>query len=436
MTRKGLILLPFLLVALAATPAWAGNGHFLHGIGAVNSSMGGAGVALPIDTLGALHLNPALLTGFEGHQFAFSVEQATASNAVESTVPTPFGPVSGRTEEDGDPALIPAFGWLRHKDGARVAFGMGFLGLAGFGVDYPQDPGNPILAPQPFGFGRVFSNYQILRVPVAFAWQINPRFSLGVSLSAARATLTADPAGFASPDCSGPAGPCFVPRVNNDSAWGFGGSVGLYYRVNDLLALGASYTLEQEFEDFEWNATVANPNLPNFGAGRQIEFQLNSPATLVAGIGLTPTDRLKIAIDGKMINYEDTEGFGGSGIDPATGRARGLGWEDITVIAAGLQFQATSRLALRLGYNASESPIPDQAAFFNVSSPAIFEDHLTAGFGFKVNDALSADLAYYRAFSNEITGPFIDPARGPVPGTQVTNEMELDGLVATFRFGL
>ncbi|HEV3077497.1 MAG TPA: hypothetical protein VHB47_23960, partial [Thermoanaerobaculia bacterium] len=59
---------------LGAVPAAAGNGHFLHGVGAVNDAMGGAGVALPNDTLGALNLNPALLTELDGSGFEFSAE--------------------------------------------------------------------------------------------------------------------------------------------------------------------------------------------------------------------------------------------------------------------------------------------------------------------------------------------------------------------------
>src|ERR1700681_1252963 len=197
MRRKSLV--PLLALTLLATPAvWAGDGHTLHGVGAVNSSMGGAGVALPIDTLGGLLLNPALAVGQDGSHFAFSAEYNGAKNAVESSVQTPIGTFSGHTDEAGDRALIPAFGFVHHTRGSNFAYGIGFLGLAGFGADYPQDNHNPILAPQPQGFGRVYSNYQLLKVPTVLAWQLSDAFSFGLSLNAARATLTADPAGFAS----------------------------------------------------------------------------------------------------------------------------------------------------------------------------------------------------------------------------------------------
>ncbi|HEX6903428.1 MAG TPA: outer membrane protein transport protein [Thermoanaerobaculia bacterium] len=421
MNRKGLAPVVLLSFALATPAAWAGNGHVLHGIGAVNSSMGGAGVALPNDALGALNLNPALLARMEGHKFEFSVEYNNPGNAVESSV----GPFSGRTEDDGDTVLIPAVGWARHKAGSRVGYGMGVLGLAGFGVDYPQDPTNPLLAPQPFGFGRVYSNYQLIKIPFVAAWQLSDSFSLGVSFNAALGTLTADPAGFATPDCSGPTGPCFFPRVNSDSAWGFGATVGVHYQINPAWALGLSYGTEIDFEDFEFNSAVANPNLPTFGTNREITLQLNYPSVIVGGIAFTPSDRLAIAVDGKMINYEDTEGF-----------ADVLGFEDIVVYDIGVQYRATDRITLRGGYNVAENPIPEERTFFTVSVPAIFEDRVSLGVGLRVNEALELNAGYYKVFENRITGPFVNPAIGPVPGTSVTTEMSMESILVAFSFNL
>lgn len=420
MRLKGPTLLATALT-LTALPAWAGNGHVLHGIGATNSAMGGAGVALPNDALGALHLNPALLADLPGSNFEFSAEYNTAKNAVESSA----GPFSGRTEEAGDTSLVPAFGFTNKKDGSNFAYGMGFLGLAGFGADYPQTATNPLLAPQPQGFGRVYSNYQLMRVPTTLAWKLSDAFSFGVSLNVARAALTANPAGFAAPDCSGPAGPCFVPSVNSDSAWGFGASVGVRYAINPTFAIGATFNSEMDFEDFEWNTTHANPNLPNFGRARQVELQLNFPATYVAGIAITPGDRLAIALDGKLVTYEDTEGF-----------AETLGFEDINVIALGVQYKATDRFTLRAGYNKSDNPIPAERTFFTVATPAIFEDHYTLGVGIQATDNMQLNVTYYEVPENRISGPFVSPVIGPVPGTRVTTEMAMESVVATFSFHL
>jgi len=423
MNRK--VFAPLLALALAAAPAaYAGDGHTLHGIGAVNSSMGGAGVALPVDTLGGLLLNPALATQRDGSHFSFSAEYNQAKNGVSSSVATPFGTFSGKTDDAGDRVVIPAFGFTHHTKGSKVAYGVGFLGLAGFGVDYPASTTNPLLAPQPRGFGRVYANYQLLKIPATVAYQVNDSFSVGLALNAAYATLTANPAGFATPDCSGPAGPCYFPSVNADSAWGYGAAVGMLYKFTPSWALGASYNTRTTFQDFEWHSTHANPGLANFGTDRKVRQRIDMPAVAVVGLGWTPTDRFSLALDGKWINYENATGFKDV-----------LGYKDITVGDIGVQFKVTDRLALRAGYNHSENPIPATNTFLTVVTPAIFEDHYCVGFGYKATRSLSLDAAYYHVPQNEITGPFLGPT-GPVPGTSVTTNSGMDSVVLTFNFGL
>jgi long-chain fatty acid transport protein len=209
--------------------------------------------------------------------------------------------------------------------------------------------------------------------------------------------------------------------------------VGALWQATPTIAVGASYSSKIDFESFEWNSAHANPNRANFGTARKITFDLDAPANFIVGLGLTPTPRLSIALDAKRVNFSDTDGFG-SGID-AQGNAIGLGWEDIDVFALGVQFRPVPRLALRAGYNKAENAIPEASQFFNVASPAVFEDHACVGFGWRVVPDLELNLTLYRAFENRVSGPFVSPF-GPVPGTQVTNEMTLNSAVVTFSFRL
>jgi len=431
--RRGLApaLAALAAVFVVASPAAAGNGHFIHGVGAVQSSMGGVGVALPVGTLGALYMNPAMLAEVEGHEFGFSIELVDSKPEVESEVQTPFGPFVGRTENQSDVAVIPSFGWARGIGGGRrVALAMGVLSLAGFGTDYPQDSTNPILLPQPAGFGGVYSSYRFMKIPFAVAWRPADGIALGVSLNAGWASLAAQPFGATAPDCSGPTR-CFFPDVSEDSAFGYGVQLGALWTPAPAWSFGASYASEQKFEDFSWNSQVANPGLPSFGTGRQVRFGLDVPQTFAAGIGWTPSERFRAGLDGRWIGYSDTEGFE-SGFGP-DGVARGLGWEDIVIVALGAEYLATPRLALRAGWNRSESAVPDASAFLNVGSPAVFEDHLTLGLGWQLSPGWTVDLGFYRGFESDVTGSFLTPA-GPVPGTRVTNEMEVDSGLATITF--
>lgn len=416
---------------LLPVPARALNGHFVHGVGAQNTSMGGAGVGLPTDALSALAWNPALLIELDGHQVQSGLELIAGSPEVESTVQTPFGPVSGTTEDDTGLLPLPAFGWSHHADGSRLAFGMGTLALAGFATDYPQGPGNPVLAPQPQGFGRVNSEYQYLRIPLAVAWQASDRLALGAALTVGYARLGATAAAFAAPDCSSPTD-CWYPAANQKGAYGWGFQLGAFYELTQSLSLGASYSSEQRFEDFEFNSAVANPNLPTFGTGRSFAFSVDVPAQAAVGIGWRPTDRLSIALDGKWIGYDGVDGLGTFGFNP-DGSIRGFGWDDVYVGALGIEYAPSARLRLRAGYNHSDSPIVPERAMLSTPAPATFEDMASLGLGFRLTEGLDIDLGYYHGFENEVSGPLLSPA-GPVPGTTVTQRNSSDSVLTTLSF--
>ena len=72
------------LMLSIAQPASATDGHFLHGVGAVNSAMGGAGVAAPGDLMGAFYLNPAGLKCTEGSRIALGFELFKPPRTVSS----------------------------------------------------------------------------------------------------------------------------------------------------------------------------------------------------------------------------------------------------------------------------------------------------------------------------------------------------------------
>lgn len=423
--------LAVLALSLPGGAAWALNGHYLHGAGAAHSAMGGAGVALAGDPLVALYLNPALLAHTEGHHFRFGVEAIQGEPEVSSTVQTPFGAVSGTTEDDSGANPIPAFGWSRKRPGSRLAYGFGGLGLAGFSTDYAQDPANPLLAPVPQGFGRVNSEYQYLKIPFAVAYEVTPELAVGGAVTLGYAQLSANAAPFAAPDCSSPAD-CRYPEADKEAAYGWGVQVGLVWRPVEAWSFGLSYQSETSFEEFEFNSTVANPNLPDFGTARSFEFTVDLPAQLVAGLAWQPSDRLAVALDGKWIGYDGVEGLGTFGFNP-DGSIRGFGWDDIFVVALGIEYRPVERLALRAGYNQAESPVVPERAFLTTPAPAVFEDHASLGLGYRVDEFMSLDLAVYRAFEGEVSGPFLGPT-GPVPGTRVTQRNSSDSLVLTFGF--
>ena len=147
-----------LAIALPAT-ARATDGHFLHGVGAVNSALGGAAVASNTSLLGSFFVNPAGLASYEGT----NVEMGFELMKPERTVTSTYGPMKGATTSTSEFTPIPAFGFTTQLND-KVVVGLAGLGIGGFGVNYSADPANPILMPAPNGFGQVYSNFGLMKI--------------------------------------------------------------------------------------------------------------------------------------------------------------------------------------------------------------------------------------------------------------------------------
>ncbi|MEZ4416709.1 MAG: outer membrane protein transport protein [Gemmatimonadota bacterium] len=413
-----------------AGPASATDGHFLHGVGAVNSAMGGAGIAAPGDLMGSMYLNPAGLTTIDGTRVAFGFEMFKPSRTVSSSMP---GLGAGSTESKSNFVPIPSFGFSM-KAGERWTVAVAGLGIGGFGVDYPSSTANPILANRPNGFGQVYSNFSLMKIMPAAAVQASDRLSLGFALNLDWASLTVDPMPTASPVVAQtPQGPApFYSRASaGDGQFGFGLQAGLLYQATDALTFGLAYTSPQWFKDFTFNAMDENPFSSGYGSAREIVFAMDVPAVYGAGVALQPSETVLLTGDVRYITYSSTAGFetDSPGFQ-ADGSVDGFGWDDILVGAAGVEIAASSHWKLRAGYNYSQNPIPDDLSVYNVAAPAVVQHHLTAGLGFQNGGGFGVDLGLYQALANDITGPF----NTPFGVMEVTNELSETSVLLQFSF--
>jgi long-chain fatty acid transport protein len=414
---------PWLVVLALALPATASatDGHFLHGVGAINSAMGGAGVASPRSLLGTFYLNPAGLMAFDGTRMEFSFELFKPARTVASSVPG-FG--GGSTTSGSDFSTVPAMG-VSIALNDRTTIGLGAVGIGGFGVDYPLSLTNPILAPPPNGFGQVYSNYTFLKLSPSLAHAFSPKLWVGASLNVDYATLAVQPAPMAAPTGG------YYPWASSASgAWGFGFQLGLLYKASDRIWLGASYTSNQWFEDFSWNSVDENPNTPPANLPRTITFRMDAPAVAMAGVQLRPVERVTVAGDLRYYFYESTKGFDESGFNQ-DGSVKGFGWQNILAAAVGVDVQATPTVAVRAGYNYSDNPIPSAQSMFNVPAPAVVQHHATFGLGWQVIPTLEVSAAYYHAFEGSVSGPLYGPT-GPITGSDVTNRLSEDSFLIQF----
>ena len=420
--------------------AHATDGHILHGVGSINQSMGGAGIATSIDAIGSSYNNVSSISFLKKGSIEFGAELFVPDRSLSSSVVTPYGEAEGTVHSKSRESIIPSIGLAYHID-PDWTFGFTALGIGGFGVDYPANQPNntgqfsPISTPQKFGgFGSIYSNYQLLQMTPSIAYKVTPDLSVGLGYNIDWASLAVNPWPATPPNASG-----YPNGSQNATAWGQGFTVGSTYQALDNLALGVSFKSPQWFNKFGWNAQYPDGDPASFN------YQLDYPLIVGGGASYLPVEDLTLALDLKWINYSGTRGFEQSNFarSPTGPYVKGFGWEDIFAVALGSQYKVTKELSLRAGYNYADNPIPGNQQFFNVFAPAIVQHHLTVGAGYDITTNLGINLAYYHGFNSEKTGPFISsgapgypPINTQVPGTSVTNSLtENSGsLQVTYKF--
>ena len=442
LTAAALVLLAGAGIALAPSAAQATDGHFLHGVGPVNQSMGGASTGAIIDPLGTVMWNPAGTIKFKGTEAIVSLEYFIPDRSLSSTVnANAFGPsfpaatLSGKTTSETNAAFMPSFAIAYHPEDSDTAYHMGLIAVAGFGVEFggsrtASPTANPFLTPQPprgFGFGKLTSNYQLMRIPLGISHKFSDTFAVGVSVIPSAAALQVSPAPFATPDDANGDGFGTYPDAGDlEWAYGIGAQVGVLWDVNEQLTVGASFATPTWFSDFTWDSKDET------GAHRDLFFNMDLPMFIGAGVGWKIADGTLLAADARWIDYENTDGFKDQGFN-ANGSVKGFGWRSIWVIGIGLQQDLGDKFKVRLGYNYTDNPIPSDLMFFNTPANAIVQHHVTAGLSYEINEKATLHLGYYHAFKNEVSGPWHSGA-GPIAGTSVKTDLSEDSISIGFSY--
>jgi len=402
-TRR-LVVLGSLLALPVVTQA---QGAAQPGAGPVNSAMGGAGTALPNDSLGALMFNPALISVNPGNQLSFTTEFYKDSINIDTTLTA-----GGRTHTGISTSQVniwPAFGWMSKHPDKKMALGFGLIGQGGFSTDYPQDTSSVIFSQPPDGLGRVYSSYNVAKIPMAIGYQASPKLSLGVSINVYVGQFAMAPLYTGENDeaYGGPDARWYPEAGRPSQKFAVAAQLGFAYQLSDSLSLGASITTPQNYGTYEWNSTIADPTSPGFGTYRTLSYDLNGPLVISFGAGWKPTKKLQIAVDGMFTKYKGVDGFGDKG-DKVDGIVYPFGWGDVWTLKAGVQYQATTKLALRAGYNFSETPLSSEVVISAVTAPLTNQQRVNGGLGYRVFPFLEANASFSYAPREHVTGPFRD----------------------------
>ncbi|MCP4246849.1 MAG: hypothetical protein GY778_07350, partial [bacterium] len=164
-----------------------------------------------------------------------------------------------------------------HKPGSKWAVGFGLVAVAGFRTDYPENPDTILFAvPSRGGFGRIFTDYRVTRIPFAVAYQATPKLALGASLNAFLAQLAIAPLPYLIYDVGEPSPTRYYAEgANLVTETAFAVQLGFLYTASPKLSIGGSFMTEQDYDPFTWVSTFASPDEERFGGNRPLDYDLD-----------------------------------------------------------------------------------------------------------------------------------------------------------------
>ncbi len=411
-----------LTLATCAVPAF-GQGIALRGIGAVNASMGGAAAGCPLDSAGAIHWNPASISGLPSSDMSFGMELVLPTSEVSSRVPAGEGSyLSGTSGSEPGVIPIPTMALVRKVEGSPWTFGLGMFGIGGSKTNYPASTTNPILLPQPTGLGRLAATVEIMQIDPTVSYELTERLSIGFAPTITLANLYASPLFLGSKNADA----TWSEGVGTRYTWGAGFQVGLYYTTESDWHFGTSVKSPQWMEPFRFRTSDAN------GLEKEVQFRLNYPLIVSVGTSYTGFENWVLACDVRYFNYSGTTGFGSAGFD-ASGALTGLDWNDVYSVSLGVQRRLSEKLFVRMGYCYNDNPISSnsEAVQYNVASPLIIQHTLSLGASYMFADNWIMALAYSHAFENQVSGSLYSGATA-IPGSSVSSKVSADTLSLGF----
>ncbi len=395
------------LVATFTAPVFATNGYLIHGIGTRAKALAGAGVALPQDALAA-GTNPAgmawLGKRFDAGLGFFNPNRDYTVTGSPSGFPGTFGLIPGTVKSGSDLFFVPNFGgnW---ELSPHSSFGLSVYGQGGMNTDWPT---NTFFGTSPTGVNLS----QLFIVPTYATKFGSEDHSIGFSPIIAYQMFEIEGVQAFGMFSSNPAA---LSNNGADDSTGFGAKVGYLGQFTPQFSVGFAYQTKISMDEFSDYAGLFA------GAG---DFDI--PSNYVVGIAYKFGDNAVFMLDMQEIMYTDVDSVSNPFLPNlmqaplGADGAAGFGWEDMTVLKAGLQW-GSEDWTWRLGYSTTDQPIPGTEVLFNILAPGVVEDHITVGFTRNLgsNRAFSVSLMHAPAVS--VSGP--NPLEAP--GAQ-TIEIEMD----------
>ena len=390
----------FVVLAWPMGAAMATNGYFSHGYGIKSKGMGGASVAVNDNAFAGAN-NPAA-AAWAGNRVELGID-LFAPNRSMSRVNSAGGFFDTTVKSDENLFVIPEIGFNRAVND-KLGVGITVYGNGGMNTDYAggqincgQGPANVLC-----GSGRLGVDLIQLIVAPTVAYKFNDRHSIGISPLLVYQRFKAEGLQAFTPGTSSPSN-----LTNNgfDSSSGIGVRLGYFGKITDRFSMGASYSPKIGMSEFS--------KYSGLFAG-QGGFDI--PANYAVGLSFRATPDVSLAFDYQRIDYSAVKSIGNSsaqGTAPlGAANGPGFGWTDINVVKLGVQWQATSKLVLRGGFNSGSNPIQSPDVTFNILAPGVTTKHYTVGGTYALSDNTELSMSYMHAPSNAVSGTTALPFGG------------------------
>jgi long-chain fatty acid transport protein len=436
---------------------YATNGMNLEGYGPIATGMGGASMAYD-NGVAAVMNNPATLGMMNDGESRLDL--ALGNLRPDISTSNAFG----KADSSATSFLMPAVGWAK-RDG-QLTYGVGMFSQGGMGAEYDACSSVDPTCDPATGEGNVSrSEVGVGRFVVPLVFNVNEKLMVGGSLDYVwggmdlQMAMPGDATGFGDFIQTSVAGGMFngahnagiaqgtlvdglanamaggaITNVNwvrfdfsdnsdfTGKAKGNGttGKLGLAYKVNNNLTLGATYHAKTAMSDLTTNGATVSMNIdadfPALGGapsgtittgtvpltGKLTVNDFQFPAQFGLGMAFQQDKWLFVA-DVKVIKWSDVMdsfnmtftadtvasngSFGGAAFDVEMFQ----NWDNQTVIQLGGAYQLNPETTLRAGINSSSNPIPKET--LNHLFPATIENHYTFGLGYAISQVSNIDFS-------------------------------------------
>jgi long-chain fatty acid transport protein len=408
--------------ALAPLAAQATDGYFSHGYGMKSKGRGGAATAMAVDAFGGAN-NPASMV-FAGDRLDVGIDWFRPDRKMKREGSTGAGAglggpidasVAGNESSD---FLIPEFGYNKMLS-PSLSLGVTVYGNGGMNTDYrgdvvPAGICGPTTANVLCGSGNLGVDLSQLIIAPTVAYKFAPSHSVGISPLFAYQRFKAyglQAFGAISSD------PAHLTNKGYDDSWGAGLRIGYFGQLTPAVAVGAAYSTKVKGKFDEYRGLFADGG------------KFDIPENWNVGVAFKASPKLTLAADVQQIMYGGVASVGnpsnqpncnpmvnfptGPGVGPdclgASGSSIGFGWDDVNVLKLGVEYQYSSALTLRAGYNHTDNPVQARDVTFNILAPGVVQDHVTLGLTYAVSPNSELTVAYMHAFEKSVSGPASNP---------------------------